>query len=73
MLQLMHIRWVTGHFWRKAGEKHGKTMVSSLLGRFFLVSNRTIFFFFWVFLWVLHIGRGQASWAWAWPSGFYSW
>ena len=33
-------------FWVKGWLKHGKTMVSKFVGRFFLVSKRTIYFFF---------------------------
>ena len=35
---------LSGHYGRKAG-KNSKTTFSSLFGRFFLVSKRTIFFF----------------------------
>ena len=57
--------------WGKDWLKHYKTMVSPLLGCFFLVSKRTIYFF-WEgsFMGSLY-WQGQASWAW--PSGFYSW
>ena len=57
----MHIRWVhlTRHFWVKGWLKHGKTMVSPFVGRFFLVSKRTIYFFGRVLLWVLYIGRAR--------------
>ena len=34
-----------GAYWEKGWLKHYKTMVSPFLGRFFLVSKRTIFFF----------------------------
>ena len=34
-------------------------MVSPFLGRFFLVSKRTIYFFWGVLLWVLYIGRAR--------------
>ena len=56
---MMHIRWapLTGHFGRKGWQKHCKTMVSPFLGRFFLVSKRTISFFWEVLSRVLHIGR----------------
>ena len=46
-------------FWEKGWQKHGKTMISPFLGRFFLVSKRTIFFFWEVLLWVLYIGRAR--------------
>ena len=38
---------------------HCKTMVSHFLGRFFLVSKRTIFFSGRVILWMLHVGRAR--------------
>ena len=39
--------------------KHNKTMVSPFLGRFFLVSKRTIYFFGELLLWVLYIGSAR--------------
>ena len=45
--------------WEKGWQKHGKTMISPFLGRFFLVSKRTIFFFGGVLFWVLCIGRAR--------------
>ena len=35
-------------FWEKVWQKHCKTMISPFLGRFFLVSKRTVFFLFFV-------------------------
>ena len=49
----------TRAIWEKSWQKHGETTVSSLLGRFFLVSKRTIYFFLGVLLWVLDIGRAR--------------
>ena len=57
--------------WRKGWLKHCKTMVSPFLGRFFLVSKRTTFFFGRVIFMDVSYWKGQASWAW--PSCFYSW
>ena len=53
----MHIQWapLTGHFVEKAG-KSTKTMISPLVGRYFLVCKRTIFFFGEVLVWMFHIG-----------------
>ena len=46
-------------FWEKGWQRHCKTVVSPFLGRFILVSKRTIFFFLGVLSWVLHIGRAR--------------
>ena len=53
----MRIRWalLNGHYGRKAGE----TTFSPRLGRFFLVSKRTFYFFWGVIRWMLHIGRAR--------------
>ena len=45
--------------WKKDWLKHHKTMVSPLLGCFFLVSKRTFYFFGRVLLRVLYIGRAR--------------
>ena len=44
--------------WGKGWLKHCETMISPFLGRFFLVSKRTLFFGG-VVRWMLHIGRGR--------------
>ena len=56
---MMHIRWapLSGHF--EGWLKHCKTTVSSLFGRLFLVSKRTVFFFGVVIFWMFHIGRAR--------------
>ena len=43
----------------KGWRKYCKTMISPFLGRFFLVSKRTFFFFWCVILWMLRIGRAR--------------
>ena len=45
--------------WGKGWLKHCKTMISPFLGRFFLVSKRTFYFFGSVILWMFHIGRAR--------------
>ena len=44
--------------WEKGWQKHYETTFSPLLGRFFLVSKRTLFFWE-VIRWMLHIGRAR--------------
>ena len=43
----------------KGWQNHCKTTVSPLYGRLFMVSKRTIFFFWEVVVWMLHIGRAR--------------
>ena len=43
----------------KGWQNHCKSMVSNLLGRFFLVSKRTLCFFGRLVAWMLHIGRAR--------------
>ena len=45
-------------FLEKDWLKHCKTMISPFIGRLFLVSKRT-FYFWWVIRWMLHIGRAR--------------
>ena len=49
--------------WEKGWLKHCKTMISPFLGRFFLVSKRTFYFWRGYFVDVSY-REGQASWAW---------
>ena len=43
----------------KGLQNHCKNTFSPLFGRFFLVSKRTIFFFWRVIVWMFHIGRAR--------------
>ena len=45
--------------WVKSGQKNRKTTVSPMVRRVFLVNKRTIFFFWWLVLWMLHFGRAR--------------
>ena len=45
--------------WGKGWQKHCGTTFSPLVGRFFLVSKRTFYFFWGVVGWMLHIGRAR--------------
>ena len=46
-------------FWGKGWQKYHKTTFSPRIGRFFLVSKRTFYFFGGVSRWMLHIGRAR--------------
>ena len=48
-----------GHFGRKSGQSHYKTTVSPRVKCVFLVSKRTLYFFWRVVVWMLHIGRAR--------------
>ena len=43
--------------WEKSGQKHRETTISPLMRRLFLVSKRTVNFFWVLVVWMLHIGR----------------
>ena len=49
-------KWASGG---KGWQKHCRTTFSPLLGRLFLVSKRTFYFFWGVICWMLHIGRAR--------------
>ena len=48
-----------GAYGRKSGQSHCKTTVSPRGNRVFLVSKRTLFFFWGEVVWMLHIGRAR--------------
>ena len=50
-------------YWRKGWQKHYKTTFSPFCGRFFLVSESSIFFFL-CYCMDVSYWEGQASWAW---------
>ena len=58
---MMHIRWVflKGHMGGRAGQNHCKTTVSPLIQSVFLVSKRTLYFFWGLVVWMLYIGRAR--------------
>ena len=58
---MVHIRWVSlkGHVGGKAGKNHCKTTISPSGNRVFLVSKRTLYFFWRKVVWMLHIGRAR--------------
>ena len=47
-----------GHLVVKYGQNHRKTTFSPFGEHGFLVGRRTLFFF-WVMIWILHIGRAR--------------
>ena len=61
MLTVMHIRWVSlkGLVGRSAGRFTVRPQFPPVANVFFLVSKRTLYFFWEVVVWMLHIGRAR--------------